>query len=369
MRNQIILLSLLASLTASGCQQVECADGTIERDGRCEPAAGSTSTGSCGPFTELVGEQCVPMFPPTVCEDGTTEAIPDPDTGVVTCKGMGGMLPCGQPLICAAPATTGKQTICGQLYDFETGQRFEVAGSPGTRCDPTMPATSGPCALKIDAYDALAFGKAPTTTNPVPVGSTYIDECGRFKLVDIDLGMVASPYIGLGVDDAAGQGPSGVTVTAAVATNKIAPKGVTNNLEAFIVKGATATGWGTPPLSGGIYAPIFRKNRAGVGDQFEPQPGVTVTKGGNPVMNNDFYFTASQTTRTTIDTNANVTGMNGTALVTGASVDDSVVWAGQGGITDTVNCVWEPHAGASLPGIVFIQVMRKGNAFGKTCNE
>src|SRR5690242_4609053 len=95
MRNCFILLSLFASV--SGCRPTECPPGTVERDGTCEPPNSAVDPGVCGEFTELVGDRCVPTFPPTVCEDGTTEAVTDPDTGVTTCRGTGGLLPCGVP--------------------------------------------------------------------------------------------------------------------------------------------------------------------------------------------------------------------------------------------------------------------------------
>jgi hypothetical protein len=123
-----------------------------------------------------------------------------------------------------------------------------------------------------------------------------------------------------------------------------------------------------PPLSGGIYAPVFRQHRKGSGDQFANQAGVTFTKAGNTVPANDYYFTAAETMRTTVDTNATATGANGTALITGATIDDSVMYAGTGGLG--TGCRWEPHAGASLPGIVFIQVFRKIDAVvGGPCND
>ena len=67
-----------------------------------------------------------------------------------------------------------------------------------------------------------------------------------------------------------------------------------------------------------------------------------------------------------IDAAATATGMNGTGLLTGASVNDSLVYSGTGGITDTTNCKWENHAAASLPTIVFFQVYRPMNQVGHT---
>jgi hypothetical protein len=368
MRNCFILLSLFASL--SGCNQIVCPPGTIERDGTCGPPMTAVDPGVCGPYTELQGDRCVPTFPPTVCEDGTTEAVIDPETGVTTCKGIGGLLPCGVPIACGTPTGSTKQTICGQLYNFEDGTRFEAAGAMGLPCDRQMPATSGPCALAMYAYDALAFASNPMTAQALPVRTTYLDECGRYKLVDIETSGTQL-YLGIGVDDA-GQpfAPTGVTVTSAVAVPRVAMT-VTNNVEAFIVKSSTTQAWensGGPPLSGGIYAPVFRAHRAGVPMPFENESGVTITKSGATIPTNDFYFKAAATDRTMIDTAATSTGANGTVLVTNASVDaDGLSYNGQGGLGP--GCRWELHAGASLPGIVFIQIFRKIDIVGLTCND
>jgi hypothetical protein len=94
---------------------------------------------------------------------------------------------------------------------------------------------------------------------------------------------------------------------------------------------------------------------------------VTVTKSGNTIPANDYYFQAALTDRTTIDPAATATGANGTALVTNASVSDSVVYAGQGGLGP--GCRWELHAGASLANIVYIQVYRKADIIGQTCSD
>lgn len=74
---------------------------------------------------------------------------------------------CGDPIACPVPST-GKQTICGQLYDFETDQPFAASGPMGTRCQAGV--TAGPCALNIRAYDGVAFGMNPGTAVPLPVG-------------------------------------------------------------------------------------------------------------------------------------------------------------------------------------------------------
>ena len=60
------------------------------------------------------------------------------------------------------------------------------------------------------------------------------------------------------------------------------------------------------------------------------------------------------------------TGANGTGFVNNATLNDGLYY-GQGGLG--AGCVWEGHAAASLPGIVFIQVFRKTDATPATCND
>src|SRR5688500_5246464 len=143
MRSMIIALLVLHA----GCKETECGEGTIERDGKCQPADTTIDPATCGPNTEAVGEQCLPVFPPTVCDETTTEEDVDQSTNVTTCRGTGGG-GCGSPITCPQPSA-GKQTICGQLYHIETNENFE-ATTAGGRCDPMAPTTTGPCALRMN---------------------------------------------------------------------------------------------------------------------------------------------------------------------------------------------------------------------------
>ncbi|HEY0252799.1 MAG TPA: hypothetical protein VGC41_14790, partial [Kofleriaceae bacterium] len=107
----ILMLLLLANVPS--CKSTECGPGTIERDGNCAPADDTTSTAACGPFTVLQGDVCVPMYPPTMCDPGSTEASTDSD-GITTCIGTGVSAGCSGAFACPTPAA-GKQTICGQI--------------------------------------------------------------------------------------------------------------------------------------------------------------------------------------------------------------------------------------------------------------
>jgi hypothetical protein len=127
---------------------------------------------------------------------------------------------------------------------------------------------------------------------------------------------------------------------------------------------------GGPPLSGGIYAATYRahKLRAGV-DRHAPQAGVTFAKMGTALPNDDYYFQSALTTHTSVDINAAVTGANGTALITNRTIGESAVFDGLNGLG--AGCRWEYHAAASLPGVVFIQIFRKGDLIGQpgSCND
>lgn len=362
MRNLIWLLAVLPYVHA--CNGVECADGTIERDGECQPANVTTGAGMCGPFTELQGDRCVPMFPPTECDPTTTTPTVDPETGVTTCIGTGGG-GCSAKFACPTPTEANRLTVCGQIFDLETNLKFQAQDASGTPCDPQNPTTTGPCALNVTPYDAIQFASNPQTAAPRPFGSFFMDDCGRYRVVDIDTNGTG-PFIGLGIDDLGmPNGPAGVTVTVGVATGKASP--VVADFEGWIVKASTTQLWadsGGPSLAGGIYVAAYRRHklRAGV-DRHAPQEGVTFAhQNGTTYPSQDYYFASTELEHRTIDPNATMTGFNGSALVTGRSVAESAVFVGQGGLGP--NCRWEPHAAASLPGIVFVQIYRKTETIG-----
>jgi hypothetical protein len=364
MHTRIVLLALLM-VVAAGCKSVDCGDGTIERNGTCVASSQTIGTAICGPGTEPNANLCVPSFPPTMCDPTTTQEDVD-ENGVTTCVGIGGGGGCSAKIACPSP-TDGKQTICGQLYDFETNQPFADPSATGGPCTAGCMATSGPCALAIKAYDAVVFAGSMGASGQLTTGPVYIDDCGRFRVSEI-----AQPgppgLIALGVDDAAPPpGPGGITNAVGIAT-AAAPNTATKDVEAFIVKPSTTASWGaTPSLAAGIYAPVFRTNKTGT----DLAAGVTVTFAPmsnptqmSPMPARDFYFASGSTNRTTLDANANATTTDGTALVSGATLTEVYSGAG-GGIPST--CLWEVHGGAAVPGVVFIQIFRPMNFPGMTC--
>lgn len=372
MRTLIALILLGGLLVMASCDTVTCATGTIEKGGKCVPADIATGSAQCGPDTMLVGNQCVSSV---MCDPDSTMPVVDPQTGMTVCKGTGGG-GCGS---CpAAASSSNQQTICGQIYDFETSQPFQASGASGMKC-PSTPTTSGPCALRIEPYDATAFATNPSGATPLAVSDICIDDMGRYILKDVTV--PSGPFIGIGLDDAdaANAGPMGITNTVGVALKKD-PGMSTPNFEHFIVKPSTTASWsssGGGSLATGFYVPVYRSHcidtpNSGPGCTGDPsinQAGVQFTRSNMTEPSNTFYFQAAQTTRTTIDTSATATGANGTALVNNATLSDNLAYSGTGGITDTAHCKWDTKAGATLAGIVFIQIFRPVNITGQTCTE
>lgn len=353
-----VLLALLAALLPS-CKTVDCGPGTTERNGSCVESNATVSAARCGPFTVLQGDTCVPMFPPTTCDPATTAPDTDLSTGVTTCIGTGGG-GCAARLACPNPTGSGTQTICGQIFDFETNQPFSAPGAMGNKCSPG--ATSGPCALGIKAYDAAAFAASMGASPPLTTGEVYLDDCGRYQVPNIPITGLMAPLVALGIDDADAtkRGPLGITNAVGLATAAAAV--ATKDFDAFVVPKTTSDKWaGMPPfdMTHGIFAPIYHAHRTGL----DLQSGVMFKAATGTATTTVFYL--GGTTRATIDTAATATAANGTALVgiTGGAVTDQ--YTGLGGLP--AECQWELHGAASIPFAIFIQSFRPISAPNKTC--
>ncbi len=356
MHTRFILVFLPA--LATGCKAVDCGDGTTERNGMCVPSSETVAPAGCGPGTMLQGDLCVPRLPPTRCDPQTT--APDVDSmGVTTC--IGTSAGCSTKLPCPAP-TDGTQTICGQIYSFETGEPFATASPSGAKC--ACPATSGPCALGIKAFDAVVFAMSNGTAGGLATGEVYIDDCGRYRVSNIV--MPSGPLIALGFDDAdpTKAGPMGITNAVGIATGK--GVAATKDLDAFVVAPATTAGWvgaGVPfDASNGIFAAVFRGSRTGT----ELAAGVAITRNGSPDGNHDYYFASGATGRVTLDAAATQTGANGTGLFNITSPMLTDLYSGIGGLP--AGCVWDQHPGASVRFVVFVQTFRPTNAPSMTCS-
>jgi hypothetical protein len=302
----------------------------------------------------LEGNICVPTFPPTVCDPETTAPDTD-DKGITTCiaTGVGG---CSVKLACPAPAQ-GMQTICGQIYDFETNQPFAATGATGTQC--AAGATTGPCSLGMAAYDAGTFASSPGSA-PVISGQVYIDDCGRYKISDIDLTKVTSHIVAVGVTPAsagaaATTNPVGLT-TSAVST-------AVKDFDAFVVPPTTIAKWagsGGPALSAGIFAAIYHANSTGPA----LATGVTFKSFSGSAQTNTYYFDG--TTRSTINTGLTATGASGAVLVTITNGTPTDLYYGTGGLP--ASCMFEPQPALAISNIILVESFRPVAVSGMTCS-
>jgi hypothetical protein len=358
MRN-LFVLGIAIALVPS-CKSTECGEGTTERDGNCVPASEAFDNAKCGSGTELHGDQCEPALPPTMCDPATTREEVD-ENGVITCVGTGAAQGCSARIACPAPTDSGKQTICGQIYDFETGEPFAAPNATGAAC--AAGATSGPCGLGIRAFDAVQFVQTGGQGGALTTGAIAIDDCGRYRVSDI--AQPAGPLIALGFDDAdpSKPGPMGFANSTGIATPKTG--GATRDVEAFYVSPAKTAAWagaGVPfDAANGIFAAIYRGHKTG----FDTVAGVTVSRNQIADAAHDYYFT-NVANRTAIDSAATATSANGGALFNITNQAPTDVYSGSGALPS--GCMWDFHAGASVPYVVFVQIFRPTNVSGMTCS-
>lgn len=274
MRHVLFILMIVAG---PGCQNLDCADGTIDKGGHCVPADETTGTGICGDHTHLVGDRCEPDDPPTECDPTSTIPQVDPTTGVTTCIGTGGG-GCSATFACPQPAGSMKTTVCGQIRDLATDMPFQGANPTGAKCDPTMPTASGPCSLYVNAGNVITQMPFSATED------TYIDDCGRFRIKDIDLNGYLAPIMSVTVDDGANPGETGVTDV--TSTLIAANAGETHpGIELFVVAPTPSFGWmanGLDITTAGVGLAVMRKHAcnkltgACTGTRSEPASGVTL---------------------------------------------------------------------------------------------
>ncbi len=349
-------LAVLVCVTSLyGCVDgLVCEEGTIEVDGLCRIAEGPVDDARCGRGTHLEGLVCVPDLPPTECDEDSTISVVDIN-GVTIC--IGSVPPgCAGPIACPSP-TGGMISICGQILDLETRQQIDSGGG-SARCDPDNPTQDGPCALRIEFFDALAFAANPTG-DPLNVEDIVIDECGRFRATNVDLPFNKS--IGIAVDDISGD-ERALTGVALFGESGERRTGV----NAYSTAHTTDQKWtdtGNPP-----FAPQTYSERGVLVALFEydgePVQGVRVTAGGTPHADDDDYFADQDIQLTTVDASLNSTGPNGAALLVGSNLGE------HGGIGGEVgDCSWESALAVSIPGVVFVQEKQLVDALSEPCAE
>jgi hypothetical protein len=357
----LTLVAAATSLVNLSCSQVECGQGTVERDGVCYPADTATNPSSCGgdgPFEteEGLDGKCWTKVP-TVCDETSTREEVDDTTGVVTCIGTAGG--CGSSIDCPAPAA-GKATLCGRIWDAESDDPIAAApGATGTACG--TPTTDGPCSLRVRFFDAVDFASDPMAAQPL-AGEVLTDDCNRYR--GKDLTRATFGFIGVGVDDAPGITPTTPhRVTGVAASNAFASPG--RDFAAYTTKVTTDMAWHTSSGIGGmtfaqrgVLAVVFHYHNA-------PVAGVQIRRGGATIPADDFYFSDTTKARTTVAAAQTVTGANGTALALNPGSSSPTEHDGVGGLPS--GCQWPTNLAAAIPGVVFVQIKDAQTAAGAAC--
>ena len=338
------VFAIVSGAALSSClDQLECGEGTVNRNGTCVAADLGVGNGQCGPGTRLEDGVCKPN-----CDPNTT--MPVTENGVTTCVGLGGgaLPPCDQEIVCPTQTSSGKMNVCGRFYDVETDAKIQLDSAPAL----CTAGAGGPCAIGGLFVDAIKFANNPTDpAAPLPVDSPIqYDTCGRFKAEGVtnpDAGFAA-----IGSDDAPGGGDdyvlTGVGFSAATRTHQ--------GIRAYVLQKATDTKWGNKsPM--GLYVSVY------IGRNRLPVPGVTMSFNGNSTdyANNDFYFTDTAPNLRASITADGPTRADGTAVWAGQTPGNQIgLFGGVGGDlgtdTDGTECVWHGTPGKAVPGVAFVQL-------------
>ncbi|HVV88687.1 MAG TPA: hypothetical protein VHE35_36835 [Kofleriaceae bacterium] len=350
-------LAAAAATLPLGCADLVCGQGTVERDGTCEPADEQPGPATCGEGTELgPGGTCV-IMDPVECDPATTTPQYDPVTHITTCVGTNVDV-CAPDLQCPTPAPN-TLTLCGRIFDTETDQPVRAADASGAACNPAAPTATGPCSLSIQPYDALLFQQDPNGTAPQQNGGIVFDDCGRYVIRDIH--MTSFGFIGIGIDDGMGVADTHILTGVATADAMAVPA---RGFRAYATRKATDTAWSSAASLGGgdtfaslgVLVMIFR--HAGV-----PVPGVAIKQDANVVPANDYYFEDTDQARSMLDPPRAMTGPDGTGLFIHA--DAPVPFSGVGG--EPPNCRWPQALAATIPSVVFVQLKDAESTAGGPC--
>ncbi len=252
-------------------------------------------------------------------------------------------------LLCPNPTISGN-TICGQLYDFETDQPIVATTPTGVECqDIPVEERTGPCLLDVRAYDAIALFQNPDGAAPQAADSVTVNDCGRFVIQNVHTPSLG--FMALVVGEAEGGARDwlrSALVFPVAAGDKLTDQAVyavaTSTDEAWTASAGNPFG-ATSFAEHGVSASLFRCEDS-------PVAGVTVINGGVADPAHDYYFSdADPATRSTVDPGMNVTGADGAALLT----DASLITDGTPNTTGLPEgCEWSGGVIRSVPGLVTI---------------
>jgi hypothetical protein len=244
-------------------------------------------------------------------DDVVVDAGPAPDA--MWCgEGLRCSSTCEQDLPCPNESSGGNHTVCGRLWDVETGEQLAAA-------------------LDVRFYDALLLANDPAGAMPLPYDSLYLDDCGRFQAQNI--AHPTSDLMAIGVDDAANALDDHRLTAVAF---WITPSTYLTRVRAPSLRSSTDASWtsqlGIADGSVVDHGASLVTYRDDVGN---PLAGVAIADG------NAGFADLDATTHTSPVTSA-VTGANGTALFLQAGIFETdcnaqaVVAAGALFVTDAI---------------------------------
>jgi len=253
-------------------------------------------------------------------------------------------LACTEPKPCYAPVGD-RVTLCGQLYDVETRAPMRDTDAEGFACDPLSPAATGPCSVCANAFSVVELVGGATAARSLDSASIDIDDCGRYRIVGVELPDGGAIAVMTGNCAAPQQWvPTVVSIPAALGQRVRDEPIYASSVDTIETWTDTA---GRPFESGQSFADVGASLVTYLygGD---PSRDVMLTVSQRPTV--AFYF-ADDSALSSIDRSRAATGLNGSALAVSAS--GFSLYGGVGGEPD--GCVWPSERAAAIPGALFVQ--------------
>lgn len=255
---------------------------------------------------------------------------------------------CSTPLDCPSPAP-GQACVAGRFRSTENNAAICVDPVSAAVC--TGIGTGGPCALRVEVADGLAFLSNPGAASPIAVAERVIDGCGRFRLSGF--AVPATGFAAVYIDDATGAADLHLLTAEVVA---VASQDQLEGQRGYVLRHEIDAAWtvsagapfGTQTFAErGVFVPIFLHGEI-------PVAGVTVTASGAPRVDDDFYFSdLDPDHRTTVSAAQASTGANGSALLV-----DSTLETHSGSGSEPPGCAWPTTVAATAAGLALVQELR-----------
>ncbi len=293
------------------------------------------------PACELYGPEDDPPFYPDAWGWPLPDAARAPDANVTGA-------PCDIAPSCTI-SQPGFVTVCGRLYDVETDDRIESAFPSYAACG-AGGASDGACQLGVYFYDALDLASDPTTAPALVPQQFQLDDCGRFVARNVPRPTAGS--LAIVADDApfAADTHRRTAVSITVGSGEVVARQPVHALRTTTDDTwATQAGLGAMSFAdrGAVLAVYLRQGGL-------PTSGVTITAGDTSAPDADAYFSdLDSSTRATVSTTRTTTGVNGSALLLGTTLQQI---SGTGG--EAPGCAWSSHLASTPAGILWMVHVR-----------